>query len=155
MSGWTPQRVGECLIEAFKTDRHLPLGGPRKVRSANLPVDDEHLTLLNMVSEIAITSDEAREFLEAELKTRQDDGYPTSDDIARMNLMFALLEGVARINMNAFVSARLWAKCKSGGGSIREECKKSSLSPRTVRDRKDKAFSLMSSMLYDEKVPVF
>lgn len=149
-SGWTPQLVAEKLIEAFRIDARLPrVAKPKAPGSAHPQME---------------YSDEERECWE-EVKIDPTRFHPSFKEIETMEERFEWLYAVAETNVAAALALRnwiLWAmrgSIRSGGkksdASLRSFARKIGVDQSTITRRKDRALSIIVSMLCDEGEPVF
>ena len=139
---WTPDMVGECLIQAFVTLDRLPSSrGPRK------PGGHWPRHSVEWADQLAHA-----ELEESERLIRQSDDnrtviVPTTADITQMEMMFDLLREVRVIDPDMAIVAGSWALCKARGRSVRALCAQKKLAPRTFYKKLTKSLMAMAKML--------
>jgi hypothetical protein len=144
---WTPSHVSLRLIEAFRIDKRLPrVASPKAPGSAHPQIE---------------YTDEER----AEWETIPYDpsrAYPSPAEIATMEECFGWLSALAVLDLNACLALRMWALRMAGGNTNRSgvrslagTARSLGIAKSTMTERKDRAISLIGSMLCYECAAVF
>jgi hypothetical protein len=137
---WTPQHVALRLIEAFRIDKRLPrVASPKNPGSAHPQME---------------YSDEEKAEWE-HIPYDPSRAYPTPAELTTMEERFEWLYSVAETDLNAAFALRAWSICKVSEQSARKFCRQHGIGQGTFRARKDRALSIIVSMLCDELEPVF